>query len=223
MAKPKKTDEERFKRWLVDKLKVTRWPYPAATSLAELSRKLGVRPEVLLQAQAELDSERRHQGLPLTRLGDPSRRSGRAQAQLTMQMPEEIHGRWAVESKRRGITAAVLFRSAVHRFLSFPDPPVHPTVSVWMVDGAACSLPWKPPARWPFWVNAYITRGAKEALTRRARAYGCPEFALLRAIMLDTLAGHLDKKLIYLTTVDGMWDDPQRYWTMEPREWKRPS
>jgi hypothetical protein len=219
--------ETRFRRWLIDKLKVTRWA-SSETVNAELARRLGVQLEVLLAAQAELDQENRAAGRPLTQLGRPTIASSPAarKAQLTLQLPQVVYARWTTAARDRNLSRASLLRSAVHTFLLQPEPPYHPPTSGWVIDGVLQPLPWEPEKAikgkgwWPYWVNASVTRGAKEALTRRARATGCSEFALLRSIMLDVMSGQL-QHVIYLTSHTGMWDDPDKYLTMEPAAWTR--
>lgn len=222
MARPR--PEQLFRRWLIDKLKVTRWTKAPSV---ELARRLGVQVDVLLAAQQEMDQENRAAGRPLTRLGEPTvARPPRARkAQLTMQLPAEVHMRWQAVARARGLTSSSLLRSAVHTFLLQPEPPYHPPTSGWVVQGVVQSLPWSPQKGkgwWPYWVNTSLTRGAKEALTRRARVMGCSEFGLIRSIMLDVVEGQLGH-LTYLTSFTGMWDDPEKYLTLEPAEWTRKS
>lgn len=219
----KVADEERFKRWLIDKLKTSRWPYSATLTVPELSKKLGVQPSVLLQAQLELDQERKAAGLPLVRLGDPARAQAVQAAQVTMQLPREVYEAWKASALNRGLTMASLLRSALHELLSRPAGTHHQPTSSWVLNGTAIPLPWKREhgtrgkVLWPYWVRCTVTRGAKQALTRRATSAGVTEFALLRALMLDVLSGHLSPA-VYLTTLSGMWEDPERY-VLEDQTW----
>ena len=210
----KRSDEERFKRWLIDKLKISRWPYKQSLPLAELSQKLGVREEVLVQAQRELDDLRLSQGLPLTKLGQPLVKSGKTpvEARVEMPIPREIHEEWSAYAEARGLSRAALLRSVLHHFLSQPGKPHHPLVQGWIYRDRELPLIYRyaKESQWPYWLRTTVTEGASDALTLRAQAIGCPEFALVRAIVLDTLVGYL-KDFKFLTGRAGMWDDPERY------------
>lgn len=210
----KRSDEERFKRWLIDKLKISRWPYKLDLPLSELSQKLGVREEVLVQAQRELDDLRLSQGLPLAKLGHPLIKFGksRVEARVEMPIPREIHEEWGAYAEARGLSRSALLRSVLHHFLSRPGPPHHPLVKAWIYRDKQLSLIYRhaDEKQWPYWVRTSITEGASDALTLRAQSLGSSEFALVRAIMLDTLVGQL-KDFKFLTGRTGMWDDPERY------------
>lgn len=201
-------DASRFRRWLIGKLKVSRWSNATDTPLSELARQLGVQEDVLRAAQEDLDAERQAAGLPVAKLGRPTQaESGQCDhVQLKQWLPRELYEEWTAVAASKGLARATLFRSAVHAFLMQTRPPRHAPTSNWMVGGQVVHVPNQS----PYALAVRVSLGAKEGLTRVALGLGCSEYALVRSIIMDTLTGQL-RKIVILTSHTQMWQDPERY------------
>ena len=202
-----------FRRWLVEKLKQSRWARSREDTVETMAVRIGVQPDLLEQAQRELDEEQRRQGRRKVHIGQPYQpRVSRRKVEV--QLPRRVHEDWVAYCGHRGLRPAVVLRSLVHRLLSGPQQPS------WLgrdcfYRGKTYSLEgYKRGQKWPYLAKTDVTQGANRALTRRAMVTGTTVAGLLRGVVLDLLEGRT-RHLTVITSTNSMFDDENRYWTLE--------
>lgn len=208
----------RFRRWLIEKVKRSRWVTYPTDSLEAVALRIGVQPEVLVQAQHELTEERRSEGkLPIA-IG-----SGHVvqdkRKQIDLDVPKAVFDDWTQYCQTRDLPSSVVLRSLIHTLLSGPENPTW-TGRGWWYRGKMHRLTnyattgekgW-----WPYNAKTDVTPGAARALNIRAQSVGCPYTALVRGTMIDLLEGRT-KRLNIITSASSMWEDESRYWTGKER------
>jgi hypothetical protein len=209
--------ESRFRRWLIDKVKRARWVTYTADTVDAVARRIGVQPDVITQAQAELAAERRAEGKMPTVLG-----TGRTQRlkkrQIDIDMPKDVHHDWLLYCKTRALPGSVVIRSLIQTLLSGPENPQW-LGRQWRYRGRILRLTGYKEyitRGWPHNVKTDVSEGAARALTLRARSLGCTLAALVRGAVIDLLEGRT-KRLNIVNSPDAMWDDETRYWLGQPR------
>lgn len=209
--------ESRFRRWLLDKVKRSRWVTHNADTVESVARRIGVQPDVIVQAQRELADERKAEGkIPMVLGTGRTRRLKRRQ--IDVDMPKAVHEDWLLYCQTRDLPGSVVIRSVIHTLLSGPDNPS------WI--GRQCRyrgkmLPLEGYGQfvkrgWPYNVKTDVSEGASRALAVRARNLGCTLTALVRGAVIDLLEGRT-KRLNIVNSPDAMWDDETRYWVGIPR------
>jgi len=213
--------EPLFRRWLIDKLKRTRWARAEDTTREELAERLLVHPEALRLAQLELDKEREAMGLPMTRLGTHTPRGIRKRIEIAF--PVDIHADWVSYCALRQVSSSLVLRSLVHTLLLTPHPPMWTGRGWWYrgrkrkMDGFSGVYRNK---KWPHCEGTDITVGAFHALVKRATERGATPTGYLRGGVIELLEGRMHR-LTIISSPEEMWDDPNKYWTVSvPREEK---
>jgi hypothetical protein len=219
--KSRHEQEARFRGWIIERLKETRWLGFIGDDWESVSKRLGVRPEILVEAQRSLDEEYRELGRHPKPLGQDHllRRMG-PRCRCEILLPWEVYEDWLAYCRARQLSKSVLLRSVIHRMLSVPTQPGH-VGKGWIYRGQALKACCKrnigrggKRGRLMTSISTELTHGAHEALVRRARKSGVPCAGLLRGAVLDLLEGRT-KQLVVMSRVDELWDDPTRYWTLD--------
>lgn len=209
--------ESRFRRWLIDKLKRSRWVTYSTDTTESVAKRIGVQPDVIVQAQRELAAERQAEGKAPMRLGTGRTKRGRRR-QIDVDMPKEVHEDWILYCRTRDLPGSVVIRSLIHTLLSGPDNPTWISRR-WRYRGRLLRLVgYKEYVNrgWPYNVKTDVSEGAARALAVRARGLGCTLAALVRGAVIDLLEGRT-KRLNIVSSSDAMWDDETRYWVGIPR------
>lgn len=201
----------RFRRWLVDKLKQTRWRWLSGDDLESVSVRLGVRPEVIREAQAELSAEHVQSGRAPERVGD-RRKIDPTDHKVHLKMPRRVYEDFMRYAKVRQLQQGVLLRSCIHTLLSGPDQPQY-LGSGWFYRGHRLQAPRSE----RYYAHTWITHGARRALTIRADASGCKATALIRGSVIELLEGRVPR-LIMAADPRAMWSDETRYWLLRREE-----
>lgn len=204
----------KFREWLVDRVKESGWVGYSGEDDEQLSSRLGVRPEVLVEARNSLADEYRREGREPLDVGTRRRRQFPAQPRYEVVLPKVVHKDWLVYCRARQLDESTVLRSIVHYLLSRPQNP-GPITYRWWYRGRCYRVckergGRKKTGKFITSVEARITNGARAALTRRARSLNVHPSALVRAVMMDLLEGRL--KSLPVVNIDQMWDDPNRYW-----------
>lgn len=210
---PDKPDVILFRRWLVDRLKASRWPRDDSATYEEMGRLIGVQPDVLEQAQQELIEEAKSKGRRAPLLGSPNRRVDRFHS-VEVLLPKIVHEDWEAYCKRRNLTSADVLRSLVNELLTGPKQPSWINRRCWYrgsLHTLAGSVYGK---KWPCFAKTYISGGASRALSQRAQATGTSAAALMRGMVVDLLEGRI-KRLTIITEIGSMFDDESKYWTLK--------
>lgn len=209
-------DYTRFRRWLIDKLKQSRWARMKGESIEHLGVRLGVQPDVLIVAQRELHRERRAAGLRPISLGEHQRPHQVTSKKLLLLFPKAVYADWKQLCDLRGIKAATMLRSLIHTLLSGPRNPTW-TGRWWIYHGRRYPLDKhshhkRTSKKWPYVTHTTVTHGAAAALTMRADGAGTTVTALMRGQVIDLLEGRLER-LNIINAPGAMFDDEKRYWT----------
>lgn len=197
--------EQRFRRWLIDRLKETRFSIFDGYDVRKLAERLGVQTSVLRLAQSEKADEllaagRKYSGVERTQ--------SRTSVQISIWMPPLIREDLELRAQRMQCTAAEITRAIAHTLLSGPDNPVV-LGRQWWYHGE--SHPWKRDnaAR----IDTTVSNGARAALDLRAQRLGTTATAIMRGAIADYLEYRMEE--IYFLPALQMWEDPSRYWTGE--------
>lgn len=205
----------KFRRWLVDRLKQTRWARIKGERIEATAERLLVHPDALRLAQRALDEERQRDGRVPVAVG--SRHRGRLRERIIeIAMPAEVHADWQAYCKQRQLSEYTILRSLAHALLLNPRNPTYlgrgwPYRKHWYrLDGHRQYR--RRGEKWPWTAKTTTTMGASQALLRRASQAGVSVSALLRGAVLDLLERRTLQFQI-VTAADQMWDDPDRYVT----------
>lgn len=178
-----------------------------------------MQPDVLYEAYERHKAEAEAAGIQPA-LGSANKYRGHTQ--LYLPMPEHLWGQWHDWAAEQGLTSPAALRSLAYAYLHGAWEPRWRSKYWPGPDGRAMSLrhrAWEKEhkALWPYTEKALVSRGAFEALTRRADRIGLSLMALTRGIVLEALAG----RVVSVMPIDAraMPNDPDRY-PMPPLEEK---
>jgi len=198
-------DRTQFQRWLIERLKETRYAVFSGETLDELAERLGVQPAVLRTAQAEKAAELAQLGRQIPqRVRMPT---SAPSPLLTVRCPKEVYDEITERARRMEIGAGELVRAIVHTLLSGPDNPWW-LLAGWMYEGKRITM---GQSRWKIQVR--LSHGAVGALRTRADRLGTTATALARGAVIDYLEGRMAG--VHFVALTEMWQDPNKYWTGE--------
>jgi hypothetical protein len=121
-------------------------------------------------------------------------------------MPEIVRVAWNEECEFRGVDGSALLRSLIHAYLMSDREPEQ-VLGYWLYKGRTYRLP--KGNRNKFAEKALITNGSWRALLRRCQRRGCSASAMMRALVLEVLAG--EHRAVQLIDARTMFDDEDRY------------
>jgi len=203
---------QNFREWLAARLLGTKY---ATVRMSDdrvdvVAKQLGVDVDLLLEVRAQARLALHDRGLSPARSNAGGTQHGIERLyQFQMWMPPEIHATWMAECALRGAHPPTLLRSLIHDYLMGSREPA--PVRHWSWKGRHVSAYTKGSS-----VNEHtvITLGARRALMRRSRARGAQAANVVRALVLEAMAGeHRD---IPQLTAAMMYDDETRYYTGDP-------
>lgn len=204
----------RFRRWIIAKLKESSWVVFQGEELERVAERLGLRSELLREAQESLAEDCRREGREVVRLGQPHAKARGGRTFYDIVLPKRVHEDWQAYCRIRDLPESVLLRSLIHRVLVFPPAEERRCDKGWVYRNEHLPICMDRPeggGRYITSVAAEITPGAKQALARRSRKLGIQPSAIVRQSIVDMLEGRITEIAI-IGTVAGMWDDPDRYW-----------
>lgn len=199
-----------FRAWLVEKVLGTKYARMAILDeqIDKVAERVGVQPDVLLEARALArirDAERGVMGAP--RFTSELQARHRRLYEYHLPMPKVIHDEWKEECAFRVVESSTLLRSLIHHYLSTSYEPAE-TVRGWRRDGVRLLVP--KAVEHENLERATVTQGAKRALHIRAQRRGATSIAVVRALVLETLAGGF--RGLPLVETKRMYDDEKRYY-----------
>ena len=206
-----------FRRWIVEKLKETIWLHYAGEERSEVAKRLGLQPELLLEAELSLERDCRRDGRTPVKLGSSNASSSRRLSSgfhVDLPIPPRVHADLIAYCDTRKIPPSTLLRSLIHWLLLRRELPAACSGKYWIYRGKReqiCRRRSETTGRRATSVDTLVTAGAKQALIRRARKRGVAVSALVRGAVMELLEGRI-KRLYVVTNVKEMWDDPDRYW-----------
>ncbi len=195
-----------FRQRLVRMLLTTRWPREAVDEkkIALLSKKLGVRADVLREARdSSVQSPFKSEKPDL-----------KTYPQLELVMCKEVWHAWRDWCESQYAEPNALLRGLVHFYLLGTWEPQW-LAPQWRLKGKAYPLGdhkayvKKHGAAWPYREKALVTPGAKRALTFRAERLHTGVSTLLRGLVLEVLEGGL--RSVVPMNARAMWADVDRY------------
>jgi hypothetical protein len=200
-----------FRTWLAKRLLGTKFASMALgdDEIDAVAKRIGVDPDLLLEVRAEARIALRSRGL-----SPPQSNSKRASAaardeqmqrlyQVKVWMPPVVHAAWLAECHRRGVHPPTFLRSLIHEYLRGTREPS--AEAYWRWQGKLILKYHKIRIA----EKAVIPHGAKRALGLRAAALGTTPIPVLRALVLEALAG--EHHGIALVPSSMMFDDESRY------------
>lgn len=196
-------------------MKLSRFPRIQGEDDEALSRRLGVRVEVLREAQAELDQETVDKGLRPATVGGRSIEI----FDYLVKVPEPVFEALRELSNARQsehtiaqVTPTALMRSLIVRVLEHPEEPkvIH---RVWKVWGQR----YPNTERKGRHVCISVSRGAMNVFDEIAREKDATRAALMRSIVIDFLEDRVAKLKLVLSATD-MLNDPTVYRRMRHAE-----
>lgn len=202
---PSKYGVPSFRRWLVEKLKQTRWVKKPEETYEELARRLWVAPEALIEAQKALDRDRRRVGRELIEIGT-RRQLARQHGELyDVAMPERVYVDWDAYCKQRRTQPSCILRSLVVHSLARKTRPAW-VAQQWRYRGQVLKVPYNTKCV----ARTRIPLGVRQALLRKSEAWGMSMAALVRTEVVELLEGKLTR-LPLIMTVRELSDDPDSY------------
>lgn len=207
----------KFRRWIVKRLKETNWVHFQDDSIEDVSRRLGLRPELLLEAKHSFEEEARRRGLEPQRTGLAALSESRRAARCEVVLPVEVFRDWEAHVQARGWHGTLMLRSLVHKMLLSSKLPAVVTRTC-IYRGKFVPLRTQRnngKGHYSTVVECDLSDGAHQALWDRARKANVSVSALLRGAILDLLEGRTTKVVPIYTRMQ-MWNDPLRYARYEP-------
>lgn len=189
-----------FREWLLLRLRNTAYAqqgYGKGESLEEVAVRIGVQPDLLREAQAEVMLERKAQGHMLLR---------RNARQIDLFMPPVVFEAWKAECESRGVEGSTLLRSSIHHYLLGTWEP-QDLIPYWRFQGKRYRCG-RHKSAFPR-ERAEITTGAWRALCRRGDQMGASAAMVIRGIVHDILGGGF--RTIALVPTGNLYDDEERY------------
>jgi hypothetical protein len=197
-------DQLTFRAWLIKQLTLTRWSLPSTLTDAEAAARLGVRTDVLREANALRAAELKRRGHGGIARGK-RRYTGSDYAVLDLRAPGPIHKIWLETCAVLGLAQSTIFRSLVHHFLLAPARPAH-TAKTWVIRGRIYRL--KAQHDVPS-LKTRVPKGLQIALDAHAEIFRVPLSGLLRGIVTEFLEGRTQR--LKIVTYEELWGDPDRY------------
>lgn len=172
-------------------------------AIERTAERMGIRTDVLLEARVRTR-------LKMTAAGVPppvSVRYKQHNLQLILCFPEVVWEKWVKHVDDWGVDSGALLRSLIQAYLlgSWEPETVN---NRWIWEGRHEPVVRSGLCR----AKTYVTRGARMALTVRARMLGCSVMAVLRALVIANMNGTFGRRgVLKIIDTRSMFDDETRY------------
>jgi hypothetical protein len=206
----------KFRLWLILRLKETSWVRFQDDTIFDVSKRIGVREDLLLEAKRSFEEDCRRRGKtphqPSPFDWDEGVRTGKTR-KVEVVLPREVYLDWKANPMVRNLPPRAMLRSLVHKLLMSPRQPSHVS--------CRCIYRGKPlpvssarhngRGHLENSVETTLSVGAYAALRLRSQHFNCTISALLRGVILDFLQGKTRDVTPVYSALD-MWDNPNMYW-----------
>lgn len=209
MAEKEERDVTDFRRWLVGKLAMSRWPVRRGDTDETMGRRLGVQPDVLAEARLVMQRVMAKKGDGRTRrLGMPRAGDGKLpRHHIFLEPPRAVHADWCAYCTRRRLTTAVVLRSAIAHVLTLPAQPasLHSGRAAWRYRGQFQGQ--DNIRNHEFRIKTNLSEAMFRALGERAAATGVTPSAIARWAVTALLEGALERTrpLWIVTSLDTLY------------------
>ena len=187
------------------------------TELETAAVKLGLHPDVLLEARVRAKLRMRaEQVVPSNKDAAKFRSLGRSEllrqgvltnTQLMLCFAREPWVAWEAHVHAWGVDGAALLRSLIHAYLLGTYEPEQVN-RYWLWDNRRLFVVRDGTCR----VKVWVPWGARRALEVRARMRGASAMAILRALVMASMAGKFGRRgLLKIVDTRSMFDDEERY------------
>lgn len=195
-----------FRRWLVERVAETAWVFNSTMSNQEMAERIGVQPDVLVDARRFLDAfySNRTKVLGLQPVRVARCNQVKMVSRYTFVMvrtPQFIFEEWCKYAEERHLSRSDLLRSLLHLYLSQKDYPI--TSQDWTYKGIRYEAflgrdvcPWTIQCSLPYEV--------KTLLSVRSKMIGLTMADIARALVLDLLHGKVSN-LQLITRPAQLW------------------
>ena len=200
-----------FREWLVRRVMDMAFQVQPGESVDALTKRLGIRPDVFVEAQQRKLAELRALGRPGKQLGARRARVADGRASVYLNLPAAVHADLIELCRLKKLPLAHMVRAALNTLLLGPRNPRNVQEQACWYKGERAQIKGTDKRRWPYVAFTTVSHGAKIALQRRADGLGCTITALARCQLVDLLEGHLPK--LYFVNAASMFGDPDKYWT----------
>ena len=179
-----------FREYLVNLVAGTKWARRQG-DLEQISKHLGVRPELLQEAR------------------ERSKRRIVDTCAFVLYMPEEVFKLWERTVALQGLKGGLLLRGLIQVLLVNAKVPTW-TQNWWMLGGKRHNMGNnKKGQNWPWKVKTLISRGADRALVQIADHHKTTKTSLVRGQVIDYLEGRARR--VILMPSEAMANDPKKY------------
>lgn len=193
-----------FRKWLVRQVLALRWKAPRGSTMEQISEHLGVRVDVLLEAQALRELE-------VKRLGRTPRPGGKRAlfrtdyALVRVTLPPEILKAWTEYHETLRVVPGALLRSLVHQFLMAGGPRPQVLTPSWRYQGRVYRMNDRNDPE----AVSRVTLGARVALDHYAKLWAVSAQCIVRGLVTELLEGRIKK--LQIVGFREIWGDPDRY------------
>jgi hypothetical protein len=202
---------EPFRAWLITRVSETgfavRQDSKDATALA---KRLGLQPEIIEEATKLKLARAKAEGRQARSRGGIYVKADRSR--LMLRCAPAVYEHIKEYCAIRRVTSSALLRGLIQTFLLQNKPP-KVLASHWVYQGKVHRLLHRRgKAKLPL-VGTDISRGAMDALGRRAARLGATKQSLARGLVIDLIEGRTTR--VVFIEAQAMWNDPNRYWRPE--------
>lgn len=195
--------EEAFRKWLVRRVKLSRWVTLVRETDEDLAARIGIQPDVLRDARAELRQDQAARGLPQREVGGRRTFAPGELQEFFMNVPPAVKADVTAFCALRSVTNGTLLRSVVN--LALTDRTKPEKIRNWTYRGVR-----EPYSRkWPG-ILTTLPQGTLRALQDVANSRKTRPTAILRSILIDLLEGRV-QRLKLVPTAEDMLSNPDLY------------
>lgn len=182
----------------------------ADEEIDEVARRIGVQPEVLLEARVRFRISQATEGKRQASFGEAF--APKRHCRFNLWFPPAVFPDWKLCAESHGLEGSALLRAIIHGYLLGSYEP-QSVVRYWYWKGKRHLSIQDPKERNKWRERAQIPIGARRALEIRSRYLGASPQAVARALVIETMRGKINRPGTYaIVDAKTMYDDETRYY-----------